>query len=88
MKKSGESYISLESSSTFNNKLYQLSSDDLVKIKNYENIKKIIESDNFILVRYDINSIKFKNYDAINITSITIIFLILAIAFILLREKD
>ena len=73
MKKSGESYISLESSSTFNNKLYQLSSDDLVQIKNYENIKKIIESDNFILVRYDINSIKL-NYDAINITSITIIF--------------
>ena len=85
---SGKSYINLEGSISLGNKLYQLSEDDLIKIKNYENIKKIIESDNLTLVRYDIDSIQFKNYHVINITSITIIFLILAVVFILLREKN
>ena len=85
---SGKSYINLEGSTSLGNKLYQLSEDDLIKIKNYENIKKIIESDNLTLVRYDIDSIQFKNYHVINITSITIIFLILAVVFILLREKN
>ena len=85
---SEKSYINLEGSSSLGNKLYQLSEDDLIKIKGYENIKKIIESDNLTLVRYDIDSIQFKNYHVINITSITIIFLILAVVFILLREKS
>lgn len=88
IRESDPSYMNIGESLKFSNKLYRLSASDLDKIKNYINIRRIIESDNLNLIRYDIDSIKFKNYHVINITSVAIIFLILAVVFILLREKN